>query len=64
MVYTAILVVVGLLAGSGYAVWRAHEERKAAERRFERNMKAHLGPTVWPPPKGPKGFDRNRGRAA
>lgn len=38
MMYTAIFVVAGLLAGSIYAVWRAHEEQKA-DRQFEARMK-------------------------
>lgn len=44
MVYTAILVVVGLLAGSIFALWKAHEEKKADDRRFEARMKANFGP--------------------
>ena len=56
MLYTAILVAVGLLAGALYAVWTDHEEKKAANRRFEARMKASLGPIAWPAPKGPKGF--------
>lgn len=62
------LAFVVLLAGCLYAVLLANEEKKAErlaqERRVRQRYDAAI--SVWPPPPGPKGFDRNRnrGRAA
>ena len=69
MTITAIALVVAVLAGSIYGVWLAHEERKTDQRRqrekWQRIASAASEAKPWTgPPKGPKGFDRNRKRAA
>ena len=69
MTITAIALVVAVLAGSIYGVWLANEERKADQRRqcekWQRIASAASESKPWNgPPKGPKGFDRNRRNAA
>lgn len=65
MIYTLVFVILGLLAGCLYALWLAWEEKKAErlaqDRRVRQRYEAAI--SVWPPPKGPKGWN-GRGRAA
>ena len=41
MTFTAIALLLGLLAGSLYAIWKAHEERKAEQRTFQKIAQAN-----------------------
>lgn len=64
MTLTIIAIVLALLGGSLYALLRAHEEAKDERQRFNRIAQANSESRTWPPPSGPKGFDRNRRKAA
>lgn len=60
MTITLIAVVVALLAGSFYAVWRSHEDAKAERRKWQRIAQANAESRDWPIPPGPKGFGTRR----
>ena len=64
MTLTIIALVLALLAGALYAVLKAHVEAKDERQRFNRIAQANSESRTWPPPSGPKGFDRNRKKAA
>ena len=69
MTLIALALVLAVLAGSIYGVWLAHEQAKADQRRqlekWQRIAQANSESKPWNgPPKGPKGFDRNRRNAA
>lgn len=54
-------VIVVLLAGGLYAIWRDHEEQQAVARARlrKRELDAALALTHDFPPRGPKGWHRN-----
>jgi len=62
MIYTAIFVVVGLLAGSIFAIWKAHVEAQAEQavrdHRLRQRGDAAMG--VYPPNLGHKQQWRDR----
>lgn len=62
MTLTLIVVLLGLLAGSVYALWRAHEEAKAERQKFQRIAQANSESRQWPAPCGPKGGDWQKRR--
>ena len=65
MTLIAVAVVLALLAGSIYAIVLNHEETKAERAKWQRIAQANSESKPWTgPPKGPKGFDRNRRKAA
>lgn len=62
----AMGVVVGLLAGAIYALWRSHEEAKAERVKWQRIASAQSESRErihWPPARGPKGFSAQRRKA-
>lgn len=61
-----LLIAVGL-AGLVYSCYRIvlhHETVKAERAKFQRIVSANRESRGWPPPSGPKGFNRNRRKAA
>ena len=69
MTLIALALVLVVFAGSIYGIWLSHETRQADQRRqrerWQRIAQANSESKPWNgPPKGPKGFDRNRRNAA
>jgi hypothetical protein len=64
MIITIVAILLALLAGSVYGIVKAHEEAKAERRKFQRIVSASESKPWSPPPRGPKGFNRNRRKAA
>jgi flagellar basal body-associated protein FliL len=63
MIITIVAIILALLAGSIYAIWKFHEEAKA--RNGDVIVSASESKPWNPPPRGPKGGDwRNRRKAA